>query len=312
MATHHLDPTPATVVQVFDRALPAALTVAPGDTVIARSLDSSGYLERQTEPGEPRPRMFEPSKGHCLTGPIEVRGARPGDVLAVHFRALHPDPWGWTATGGTDTWLNRRLGVDEARSWLLWDVAWDATTGTGHARNQLGLGVAVAPFLGVVGLPRAVDGEVSTIPPRHDGGGNIDCRHLVAGATLYLPVTVPGAMLCVGDGHAAQGDGEVGGTAIECGMSSELVLDLVPEPVLTSVHAVTPAGRLTLGFDEDLNEATAGALGDMLTWLQHDLGVSRSQALAVASASVDLHVTQVANRTWGVHALLPDGVLAKD
>ena len=109
-------------------------------------------------------------------------------------------------------------------------------------------------------MPPAEPGEHSTTPPRTLGGGNLDCRELVAGSTLYLPVTVPGAALCLGDGHAAQGDGEVSGTAIECGMTSTVTLSLVDEPPLSTIHAVTPAGRLTFGFSAELNEAMTAAL----------------------------------------------------
>jgi acetamidase/formamidase len=187
---------------------------------------------------------------------------------------------------------------------LLWDV--DADLGV--ARNNLGVSVRLAPFLGVVGLPPDEPGDHSTVPPRASGG-NIDCRELVAGSTLFLPVTVPGALLCVGDGHGAQGDGEVSGTAIECGMTTELVVDIAAEPAIRTAHAVTPAGRITFGFDADLNEAMAAALSAMLDWLQTLLGVERATALALASPVVDLRVTQVANQVWGVHAVLPDGAL---
>jgi acetamidase/formamidase len=168
--------------------------------------------------------------------------------------------------------------------------------------------VRLAPFLGVIGLPPAEPGDHSTVPPRASGG-NIDCRELVAGSTLFLPITVPDALLCVGDGHGAQGDGEVSGTAIECGMTTELVIDIAADPAISAAHALTPVGRITFGFDADLNEAMAQALSAMLDWLQKLLGVERATALALASPVVDLRVTQVANQVWGVHAVLPDGAL---
>lgn len=197
--------------------------------------------------------------------------------------------------------------ADGPRAELLWAV--DEQAGT--ATSDHGLRVPLAPFLGVVGMPPDEPGEHSTVPPRAAGGGNVDCRELVAGSTLYLPVTVPGALLCLGDGHAAQGDGEVGGTAVECAMTTTLVLDLLPPAAVPGVHAVTPAGRVTFGFDADLEAATGEALAAMLTWLEHLLDVDRTTALAHASAAVDLRVTQVANTTWGVHAVLPHGVLTR-
>jgi acetamidase/formamidase len=123
---------------------------------------------------------------------------------------------------------------------------------------------------------------------------------------LYLPVTVPGAMLCVGDGHGAQGDGEVSGTAIECGMVSQIRLDLVTDPDLPVIHATTPKGRLTFGFNVNLNDATIDALDAMVTWMQSLFTVDRPTALALASVAVNLRVTQVANGVWGVHAFLAD------
>jgi len=302
VAHHRLGPTPATVTDVFDPGAGPVLTVDPGDTVLVHSLDASGHLEPQRSPGEQRPVLVPDSRGHCLTGPVAVRGADPATVLAVTFASLRPDAWAWTVAGARDTPLNRRLGVgDGPPSWLLWELDADAATGT----DQLGHRVALAPFLGVVGLPPAEPGEHSTTPPRTSGGGNIDCRELTAGSTLFLPVTVPGALLCVGDGHAAQGDGEVSGTAVECGMTTELVLDVVTDPPVETVHAVTPTSRITFGFDADLNVATGDALAAMLTWVQQLYGLDRATALALASPTVDLRVTQVANQTWGVHAVLP-------
>ncbi|GAB3082913.1 acetamidase/formamidase family protein [Pedococcus soli] len=305
---HHLPVSPATVVETVSRDSPPVLTVQPGDTVVLESLDSGGHLERQTFPGEDRPRMFTPRRGHCLTGPVAVDGARPGDVLAVHFSAIDPGPWGWTASGGADSWLNHRLGLGEGHGGhLLWEV----DTAAGLARSHLGYAVPLAPFLGVVGVACDVDGELSTVPPRPESGGNMDCRDLVAGSTLFLPVNVPGALLTAGDGHAAQGHGEVGGTAIECPMTTTMALDVVVDPPLRTVHALTPTARLTLGFDTDLNTATAAALDAMVTWMESLLSVTRAETLALSSAAVDLHVTQVANQTWGVHASLGHEALVR-
>jgi acetamidase/formamidase len=276
------------------------LTIDPGDALVAGSLDAAGYLERRLD----GPTMFPGRRGHCLTGPIEVRGAEPGMVLRVHFTSITPGDWGWTTAGVKDNALNRRLGVAGGpASRLTWDIDGDTAT------SNLGHTVAVAPFLGVVGVPPAEPGPHSTIPPRAVGGGNIDCRDLVAGSTLYLPVTVPGARLHLGDGHAAQGHGEVGGTAIECSMTTEVAVTLSADPVLPGIHAETPEGRVTFGFAADLNDAAADALAAMTTWLQQLFEVDRPTALALASPVVDLRITQVANETWGVHAVLPHGSL---
>jgi acetamidase/formamidase len=303
---HRLDPAPGTTNDVYSRDHAPVLTVDPGDEVVVGSLDASGHLERQRVPGEPRPRLFPQARGHALTGPVAVRGARPGQMLGVTFVDLRPGEWGWTVAGGRETPVTTRLGLaDVPPAWLLWEIDADA----GVATESRGLTVPTSPFLGVTGVAPAEPGEHSTTPPRTTAGGNVDCRELVAGSTLWLPVQVDDALLYLGDGHAAQGDGEVGGTAIECPMTTEVRIDLVDERPLPSVHAATPAGRITFGFDADLDVATGDALDAMVTWLAALLDVDRATALAFASAVVDLRVTQVANQTWGVHALLPTGAL---
>lgn len=304
---HKLDATPETTVDVFSAEQPPVLTIDPGDTLTVHSLDASGYLSPQTTPGEQQPRMFDQARGHCLTGPIAVRGTQPGDVLAIRLVSLTPDPWGWTVAGALKSPITERLGVTDQPAWLLWDL--DPDDGIGRCNG--GFSRDLAPFLGVIGVAPESSGEHSTIPPRAVGGGNIDCKSLVAGSTLYLPVAVADAMLSLGDGHAAQGDGEVGGTAIECPMTTTLTVDLVRDPrPIETIHAETPEGLITFGFDADLNVATGDALDAMVRWMQALLDVGKSTALALASTAVDLRVTQVANQTWGVHALLPAGVLA--
>lgn len=306
MTTHRLEPTPETTADVLSRDHRPVLSIAPGDTIIVGSLDAAGYVARQTFPGEEQPMMYPAYRGHCLTGPIMVSGAQPGDVLALRLVTLRPDTWGWTVAAALDTPVTRRLGLaDGPPSWLLWDLDPDAGKATCHS----GFARSIAPFLGVMGMPPAEPGEHSTIPPRAAGGGNIDCKELVAGSTLYLPVTVPGALLYLGDGHAAQGDGEVGGTAIECPMTTEAVVSLVADRPVGTIHAETPGGRITFGFSADLNAAMGDALDAMTVWLQELLGVDKAAALAHASTCVDLRVTQVANQTWGVHAVLPTGIL---
>ena len=305
-ASHSLAPAEGTVTDVFSRDIAPVLTVSPGDTVTVGSLDASGSLSRPRYPGDQPAKLISEARGHCLTGPIAVTGATPGQVLTVRFVSLRPAGWGYTVAGGRDNRLNRRLGVaDSPQLHLLWDIDADG----GLASCDRGYRVAISPFLGVAGMPPAEPGEHSTIPPRPAGGGNIDCRELVAGSILYLPVTVPGALLCLGDGHAALGDGEVSGTAIECAMTTEVVLDLVTGRPVTGIHAETPAGRITFGFSEDLNQAMGDALDAMLAWLRAAYGLDKTAALALASPSVDLRVTQVANDVWGVHALLPAGAL---
>jgi acetamidase/formamidase len=310
MTVFRVDPSPETTVDVYSPEHEPLLVIDPGDTIVVRTLDAAGYLERQEHPGDTaKPKMFPGEfRGHCLNRPVAVRGALPGDMLAVEIRSLTPDPWGWTVSPAVpDSPVARRLKVTEAdAAWLLWEI--DAAAGTATANGKYTR--SLAPFLGVTGVAPVAPGEHSTIPPRAEAGGNIDCKELTAGSTLYLPVNVDGALLYLGDGHGAQGDGESCGTAIECGMTTEAVVSIARDRPLASVHAETPAGRVTFGFSADLNEAMGDALDAMVSWLAKTYGASRAEALALASTCVDLRVTQVVNVTWGVHALLPAGVLS--
>jgi acetamidase/formamidase len=303
MTMHRLEPNERTLHGMFSRDLAPVLSVDSGDMVALRTLDSGWHVEPPSAPGAPG-RRFEPRRGdgHALCGPIFVRGAEPGMTLEVQVGQVRPGRWGQTLAGGRDTPVNRRLGlVGGTPHVALWRLDPDAMRG----RSHLGHTVRLRPFMGVMGMPPAEPGEHSTIPPR-PCGGNIDCRELVGGSSLLLPIAVPGALFSAGDGHAAQGDGEVSGTAIECPMDlCELTLVLRPDIRLTMPRAETPAGSLTFGFDADLNEATAVALEGMVDLLAERFDVGRREALALASVVVDLRVTQVANGTWGVHALLP-------
>ena len=160
--------------------------------------------------------------------------------------------------------------------------------------------------MGVMGMPPDEPGEHSTIPPRACGG-NLDCRELVTVSTLYLPIAVDEALFSCGDGHAAQGDGEVSGTAIECPMQRVELAFGLSELELTTPIAHTPAGWITLGLGDTLDDAAYRALDAMLQLLGRRHGLSRRDALACASIHVDLRVTQMVNRVVGVHALLRAG-----
>jgi acetamidase/formamidase len=303
-----LEPDASTLHGWFDRDLPPVLTVDPGTTVRFRTLDSGWFAGPYDggDPTVPRARVPEhtPEAGHALTGPVEVRGARAGMVLEVGIGDVVPGPWGTTYAGFRSTAWNARLGLTEPAI-----QAWQIDAAAGTACNQHGHTVAIRPFLGLLGMPPAEPGRHSTVPPRWHGG-NLDCRELVAGSTLYLPIPVDGALLSVGDGHAAQGDGEVSGTAIECPMERvDLTLGLrehlVGDRPLTTPVARTPAGWVCMGIGDDLDEAAAEAMDAMLDLMGTLHGLGRSDALALASVVVDLRVTQVANQVFGVHAVLP-------
>ncbi|CAA9386037.1 MAG: hypothetical protein AVDCRST_MAG22-275 [uncultured Rubrobacteraceae bacterium] len=308
---HRIDPSRETLHGTFSRDLPPVLSIDSGDTVVFSTLDAGWGLGPCEGSGAPR-RTFEDFRpewrgdGHALCGPIEVRGAEPGTTLEVSIGELRPGPWGWTSAGGTyPEALGRRLGVGGREEQLRWTLDREAMVG----RDQHGDSVALRPFMGVMGLPPDEPGRHPTRPPRATGG-NIDCKNLVRGASLFLPVAVPGALFSVGDGHAAQGDGEVCKTAIECPMERvELTFRVRRDLRLRVPRALTDAGWLTFGFHRDLDEAMSIAVDAMLDLMGELLGVDRHRALALASVAVDLRITQVVNEAQGVHALLPHGAI---
>ena len=183
---------------------------------------------------------------------------------------------------------------------VRWELDGDVGRGAGRA-------VRLAPFLGVLGMPPPEPGLHSTGPPRRSGG-NIDCKELVAGTTLFLPIPVDGALFSAGDGHAAQGDGEISGTAIECPVEAQVTLGLREDLPLEWPLARIDGAWLTFGFDEHLGRAAKIAVDGMVELMQRELEVSCEDAVALASVVVDLRVTQVVNGSLGVHAVLRDDV----
>ena len=282
----------------FSRDLPPVLTVDSGETVAFSCLDSGWNVERG--------RKFEPrtdglDDGHALIGPIEVRSARVGQTLEVRIDEVRVGTWGATFAGGWRTPFNDELDVSDGEGVAL---AWALDADAGIGRDENGREVDLQPFPGVLGMPPPEPGVHSTGPPR-PFGGNIDCKELVAGTKLLLPIPVDGALFSAGDGHARQGDGEVSQTAIECPLDRlELTLTLADDPSLETPAAWTPEAWLTFGFDEDLDRAAAIATDAMLKLMDRELGLERRDALALASVVVDLRVTQMVNGVRGVHALL--------
>jgi acetamidase/formamidase len=267
----------------FSRDLEPVLTVVPGDTVRFGTPNAGWWLDDETRFA---PITSPEDDGHALAGPIAVRGATEGRTLVVQIDEVVPGPWGETFGDGVR-------------------VRWELADGTGSA---LGRRVRLAPFLGVMGMPPVGHGVHSTVPPRPQGG-NIDCKELVAGTTLFLPVPYDGACFSAGDGHAAQGDGEVSGTAIECPARAQVTLDLRDDLALDWPCARIEGAWLTFGFDTDLTAAAWKANEGMLHLLEREHGLGRPEALAFASVVADLRVTQLVNGVLGVHAVLRDDAL---
>jgi len=281
----------------FSRELDPVLTIDSGDT-IAFSCLSSGWFTATEEKFEPLDEELD--AGHALVGPVEIRGARAGQVLEVSIDEVVVGSWGWCRAGGWSSPLNDRLGLADDPGV---SIRWELSDGVG--RDEYGRELDLHPFLGVIGMPPPEPGIHLTAPPRI-WGGNIDCKELVEGTRLYLPIPVDGALLSAGDGHARQGDGEVSQLAIECPLDrAVLTLGVRDDLELRMPIAWTPHAWLTFGFDEDLDEAMALAVESMLELMGREHGLGRADALALASLAVDLRVTQVVNGVLGVHAVLP-------
>ncbi len=309
MEFHILEPERRALHGRFSRDLEPVLTIDSGDTVRFRTLEAGWWLEAPHLDGSERARF--PTRddgsdtGHALCGPVAIRGAEPGMTLEIEIGALRTGTWGRNGAGGWESPVNRRLGLLDRNTTLRWDLDLDTMAG----RNQHGHTVALSPFLGVIGMPPDEPGSHPTAPPRPTGG-NIDCKELVSGSRLLLPIAVPGALVSVGDGHARQADGEVGTTAIECPMEqADLTFRLRDDVRLTFPRAETPAGTLTFGFDENLDEAMLIALEAMVDVMEARHKLARPEAVALASLLVDLRITQIVNGVRGVHAVLPHGAL---
>jgi acetamidase/formamidase len=305
MAVHEIPLERRTLHGHFSRDLEPVLTIDSGDSIAFATLDAGWGLEPPRGDGLQR-RRFEPrdpevDAGHALIGPIEVRGASADQTLAVRVDEVRVGSYGFTVGGGFSTPLNDRLGLSEGDERLL---VYELDAGAGTGRDGAGRELDLRPFLGVMGMPPPEEGRHPTAPPRISGG-NIDCKELVAGTTLFLPIPVDSALFSAGDCHARQGDGEVSQLAIECPAERvQLTLSLHDAPEPAKPYAWTPEAWLAFGFDEDLDEAAALAVDNMLGLMGREYGFERREALALASAVVDLRVTQLVNGVRGVHAVL--------
>jgi acetamidase/formamidase len=241
-------------------------------------------------------------------------------AVEVRINRVRTGRWGWSAGPALPSQLDARLGLGggaggppdvitlpRGAEATFWELDPDEGTATSAAGHRL----RMRPFMGYLGLTPDEGGTLSTFPPRACGG-NMDCKELVAGSRLYLPAAVPGGMFWLGDGHAAQGDGEVAGPALNCPMDPvEVELHLRPDLRLTLPRADTPAGHVTFGFHPDLDEAGARATEEMLRLMGELYHLGLKEALALAGLVVDLRITQVVNGVRGVHAVLPKDALGK-
>jgi acetamidase/formamidase len=301
MAIHYLPANNDTVtVGYFDCTLPPALTVESGDIVTIETLHHYGGT---VQPGMSLEEIAclrgDPQWGpHSVTGPVAIRGAKPGDGLEVRILKIVLKSFGFNSSQPgkgalPDDCLNGQIKY------------FDLEAVDRAVRFAPGIAIPLRPFPGIVAVAPAVEGQFSTIQPG-PFGGNLDLKELTEGAVLYLPVFAPEALLWIGDAHAAQGDGEVNHNAIECAFR-EIQIQLVLRKDL-QIHlplAETPTHWITLGFHPDLDEALKIALKEMIRFLEAEKGLSFPDAYALCSIAVDFRVTQAVNGNKGIHGMLP-------
>jgi acetamidase/formamidase len=312
-ASHRLD---ATVVHhEWNNAIPPRLIAEPGDTLVLDTRDAAdGYYTAASTSRDTAARG--PFKGHPLTGPVAIRGARPGDVLVVEILDVRPaEAFGWTHIRPGRGLLPE---ADFRESFLqIWDVS-DGAFARMRAVSGTRVAVPQAPFPGVIGTALDEPGSHSTMPPRKNGG-NMDVKQLTTGATVYLPVWVEGALLSVGDAHAAQGDGEVCVSAVE--MSARVTLRVglrqgrpLREPQLRTSAAGQPARGAefaTTAHGPDLFAAAQQATRYLIEHLVAERGLTREEAYVVASVAADLRISEIVDApNWIVSAFLPDAIFA--
>jgi acetamidase/formamidase len=315
MTTHRLDAGPETVHWgFFDAALKPLITVEPGDEVVISTMSGPPAALPAADSGLTVPDALRaihesvPQKlngPHILTGPVAVRGAKAGQVLEVRIKAIELFyDWGYNAIRP----LAGALPDDFEKARLI-HIPLDRVRMV--ARLPWGLELPLKPFFGIMATaPPEAWGPVASPPPRRNGG-NMDNKELVAGTTLYLPIHVDGALFSVGDGHGAQGDGEVCITAIETGLIGTFELHVRDDMKLERPLAETPTHVITMAFDPDLDDAVVIALRDMIKLICARTGISREDAYTLCSVAADLRITQVVNGAKGVHVMLEKAHLVR-
>lgn len=302
---HHLPASPETVHWGhFDAALKPVLRIASGDRIkvdtvsaSADQLPKSGFTIPPELPAIHA--THKPLLGpHILCGPVWVEGAQPGDVLQVDIESVEPRmDWGYNLIAP----LRGTLPEDFPEGRLI-HIPIDMQRRV--ATMSWGTEIPLRPFFGIMATaPRPSYGKVTSIVPR-EYGGNMDNKELGAGTTLYLPIFNEGALFSVGDGHGVQGDGEVCLSALETGLSGTLRLTVRKDMKLTYPRAETPTHYLTMGMDEDLDDAAKMALRGMIKLLQEIAGLSAHDAYTLCSLACDLRVTQLVDGNKGVHAMI--------
>jgi len=310
---HRLPATPSTVAYgYYSAAATPVLRIASGDIIEVETmitsrpdrLEAAGLPAAEVEASlrEIVERVTDRGPGgHILTGPVFVEGAEPGDVLEV--RILQVDlklPYGYNGCSGF-----LRENCERGATTKL--IRLDADRMVGHFAP--GVEIPLAPFFGSMGVaPPPDSGRISSNPPGIHAG-NLDNKELVAGTTLFIPVHARGALFEVGDGHAAQGDGEVDQTAIETSLTGRLQLTVRKDLHLTWPRAETPSHLIAMGMDPDLTRATRIAVQEAVDLVADRRGWSKMEAYRFVSIACDVRITQLVDGSVGVHVMIPKTLL---
>jgi len=290
----------------FSAYLKPVMVVEPGEEVristvngLAGQLPDAGRFEIPASMKDIHERAEQRfGAPHILTGPVAVIGAKAGQVLEVRIKDVQiTTDWAYNisrpqAGGLPDDFEQPRLvHIPIDRDRMIATMPW-------------GLEIPLNPFFGVMGVaPPAAWREVSSPPPRRNGG-NMDNKELVSGSTLFLPIHVDGALFSCGDGHAAQGDGEVCLTALEVGLEGTFEFQLRDDLKLDWPMAETSSHLITMAFDPDLDDAAEIALRNMIDQIVGRAGIAREDAYMLCSIAADLRVTQIVNGNKGIHVVL--------
>jgi acetamidase/formamidase len=309
-----LPATPKTIVWGrYDAAQPPALRIRSGDVVAVHTLltnsptglEKAGLPASQVEDSLRRVFAEVTDKGpggHILTGPIYVEGAEPGDTLEIRIQRIDlAIPYGYNAFRYGAGFLSDDFPYARMKIIPLDRVAMTAQFGPG-------ITIPLHPFFGSMGVaPPPAIGRYDSTPPTFIGG-NMDNKNLVAGSTLYLPVFVPGALFEVGDGHAAQGDGESDITAIETSLVGTFEFIVHKNTGQSYPRAETPTHYISMGFDDELSTAARKAVREMISFLVASRGLTKDDAYMLTSVAGDVEITELVDRNKGVHVMLPKAV----
>jgi amidase len=287
---------PTTFYRQFSPANPSALHINPGDTIHTITVDAMGVDERGVR---------RTAGGNPQTGPFYINGAMPGDTLVVHIRKLKLNRDYAISTNGIVGRANsnelavKMNGAGERVKWHL-DLQRSLATPADPSPNLSSYSVPVKPMLGCIAVAVSPRGAAPGTTDSGDFGGNLDYNELGDGATIYLPVLNPGALLYFGDAHAVQGDGETTGDALETSMDVEVSVDLIRGGGLGHVRFETPSHLVTVGLEGSLDTAIKAATADMASWLAKSYNLTPTEFAQILGTGAEYRINEVADRNAGV------------